>query len=278
MTTAHQNREKRFSFLINILIGFGGAAMVMETRLLVHQTPSFLMPLIIGLCTFGSYWFLRQPKVIHLPSALIKVSGLLILIAECMFGFGFFPFTFSSDKFIFTHEHLALLLPALLVTMVYSRHTLQPHTGRSLRDIPYIKVFIIAYCWSALTVLPAATINPVNDQLTGIGLLIVVSHRFLFVLALAILSDVIDLEKDRPLIKTFPTLFGKKGSLLVAMILALISDIILSQVEWQYQLLFPGMISTGFAASAILLFRERYAEIAVEFSFMIHATLIYFSL
>lgn len=110
-----------------------------------------------------------------------------------------------------------------VISLLYSLPLLQ-WRGRwwALRDLPLLKVFLIAYVWAAVTVwMPALALGRAWDAQE---VLLLFGRRFLFILALAFVFDIRDYTKDRLIgTRTFPGVFGiraTKGVALVALALA----------------------------------------------------------
>ncbi|WP_205503552.1 hypothetical protein [Rufibacter psychrotolerans] len=76
-----------------------------------------------------------------------------------------------------------------------------------LRDIPFLKVFLIAYVWAAVTVqLP---LMEVDRDLFASENLILFLRRFLFIFSLTLVFDIRDVYKDKlTQTTTFPTKWG----------------------------------------------------------------------
>ncbi|MBT9394120.1 UbiA family prenyltransferase [Hymenobacter sp. NST-14] len=78
---------------------------------------------------------------------------------------------------------------------------------RALRDLPLLKVFLIAYVWAAVTVWVPALYQ--GRPLGSAAVLPLFAHRFLFILALALVFDIRDCTKDRLTgTRTFPGVLG----------------------------------------------------------------------
>jgi 4-hydroxybenzoate polyprenyltransferase len=97
----------------------------------------------------------------------------------------------------------------------------------SLRDLPYLKIFIIGLVWSLIIVglpmLDTQSILKINTKL-----ILALTQNFLFIIAITLPFDVRDLKFDEIInLKTIPRLIGVKNSILLAEILLLISIIIL---------------------------------------------------
>lgn len=77
--------------------------------------------------------------------------------------------------------------------------------GRALREIPLLKVGLIAYVWAAVTVgLPALALHRTLGQSWEL-----LAQRLLLVLALALVFDIRDVSRDRAAgLRTFPVVWG----------------------------------------------------------------------
>ncbi|WP_133274273.1 UbiA prenyltransferase family protein [Hymenobacter radiodurans] len=99
---------------------------------------------------------------------------------------------------------------------------------RALRDLPLLKVFLIAYVWAAVTVwIPALYLH---KTLTAPVVLVLFARRFFFILALAFVFDIRDYTKD--LLSgthTFPGLFGVKATKLLALLALAVAGVLIPQ-------------------------------------------------
>jgi 4-hydroxybenzoate polyprenyltransferase len=91
----------------------------------------------------------------------------------------------------------------------------------AFRDIPYLKIFIIAFVWTLVTGwLPLVNENKVTP--ISLQHLLFLSKQFLFVIAITIPFDVRDMQYDiEKNIKTFPLVVGVKITLVLGMLLLL---------------------------------------------------------
>ena len=88
-----------------------------------------------------------------------------------------------------------------------------------LRTIPYLKVFFIAFCWTLLTaVFPLLLIKEWNWSF--------LLARFLFIIAISLFFDMVDVEEDRGKIKTFPVALGVGITGIIAFVILIVSGII----------------------------------------------------
>ncbi|MCC2546056.1 UbiA family prenyltransferase [Hymenobacter sp. BT175] len=121
-------------------------------------------------------------------------------------------------------QYLFLFLSHLAaISLLYSLPVVRVR-GRwwALRDLPLLKVFLIAYVWSAVTVwIPALHLGhaPASAEVV-----VLFARRFCFILALAFVFDIRDYTKDRLSgTRTFPGLLGvqaTKGLALLSLALA----------------------------------------------------------
>jgi len=84
-----------------------------------------------------------------------------------------------------------------------------------LREIPYLKLFVIAFVWSTTTIL-LPVIHTERD-LNNVDVILMLFERFLFVLAITIPFDIRDLNVDKSVgLKTIPIRIGERRSWLIS--------------------------------------------------------------
>ncbi|GAA4352207.1 hypothetical protein GCM10023185_11630 [Hymenobacter saemangeumensis] len=107
-------------------------------------------------------------------------------------------------------RYLPKVLPLAALALLYSWPLLKWRgRRRALREVPLLKVFLIAGVWSLVTVgLPAlAGLRPLSEAAGLLG------QRFFLVLALALVFDIRDYSRDRRAgIYTFPGVLGVAGA------------------------------------------------------------------
>jgi hypothetical protein len=119
-------------------------------------------------------------------------------------------------------EVMLVFVPIAILTMLYSI----PVFGNKarllrLRQIPFLKIFLISLVWSTSTILlPIVQSAKIFDTIDVITML---TERFLFVFAITIPFDIRDMEVDRTdRLMTIPLLIGEKKSLLISYFLLLL--------------------------------------------------------
>lgn len=113
---------------------------------------------------------------------------ILMILASVLALYLFFRTYYHFNILLFGHLVVLSLLYSLPVVPLRGRFV-------PLRDIPLLKIFLIAYVWTSVTVwLPLAIVNQ-NIAATTIWLLF--SQRFTFVLTITIIFDIRDVERDK---------------------------------------------------------------------------------
>jgi 4-hydroxybenzoate polyprenyltransferase len=124
----------------------------------------------------------------------------------------------------------------------------------SSREVPFLKVFLIAGVWATVTVcLPALALR--QPLASAVGLL---AQRFCLVVALAIVFDIRDFTRDRAAeLRTFPTVLGVGGAKAISLAF-LVGAVVLGLLRGAPLLVvaLPIML----AATVILLAREERGD------------------
>ena len=240
---------KSFSFLINsnIYISFAASVLAIETQIQLGMRPQ-LHPyvFIIFFATLFEYNIHRLILVLTNKDALNHHRHSWIKKNPKQFYFVVF---FSIIGFLVSillakERVLIALAPIGLLTIFYSLPFFKKlkYVFR-LREIPFLKIFLISFVWSVVTILlPIIQSNITYD----IGhLLLMLIERFIFVFAITIPFDIRDISDDRVSgLKTIPILIGQKKSIVVANISLLLFTIICLVHYPMYKLTFilPGLI------------------------------------
>ena len=89
-----------------------------------------------------------------------------------------------------------------------------------LREIPYLKIFLITFIWSVSTIL--LPVIQAGNEIFTTNVILLFAERFLFIFAIAIQFDIRDMQADRRAgLKTIPLLIGQhKAAILSFLTLA----------------------------------------------------------
>lgn len=141
----------------NLYISFGAVCMTLETLVLWKQELKFQPYLaLVFFATLFTYNFHRLITLFFHPEALENGKHAWVLHQKQWFYLlTFISFTgFSISVFLAATEVLRILAPFALVTIFYIT-PLGKFQGRwiRLRDLPFLKIFLIAVVWAGVTVL-----------------------------------------------------------------------------------------------------------------------------
>ncbi len=150
---------------------------------------------------------------------------------------------------------LPVLLPLAALAIGYSWPVL-PWGGRwrAIREVPLLKVFLIAGVWTAVTVgLPALAQHRPLASVLGLA-----GQRFCLVTALAIVFDIRDYGRDRAVgLRTFPVLLGVAGAKAVSLAF-LAAELVLGLSRGANPL--AVVLSTATAGAVVLAARETRGD------------------
>lgn len=142
----------------------------------------------------------------------------------------------------------------------------------NLRQLPFAKIFLIAYVWASSTVvLPNLELN---QNLINLDLWLSFLSRFLFILAITIPFDIRDFRVDKKMkIKTLPNLLGNSKVLKLAFICLLIYgilNVILYFKNWKiaFPLIFSAIL-TGF-----LIWKNKHSKTEYYYAFVLDGLMI----
>jgi len=137
---------------------------------------------------------------------------------------GFFGTVIS---FLFLPNQIWILL---IIPSLFSVFYVVPvnKNKQSFRDLPFLKIYLIAFSWVFVSVVIPLVMNSVSWNLS-LGVLF---EKLFFVIALTIPFDIRDMSIDNPIKRTIPQILGVKKSIYLA-----ISFLILSSgvVLWLFQ-------------------------------------------
>lgn len=238
----------------NIYISLAAVLLTIETQIQLGMSPQWHAYLFLiffaTLCEYNVHRLitvlinkkaLDSEKHKWVKDNLIAFYGLVALSVA-----GFCIAAFMAKK-----EVLLTLAPIAALTLLYS----VPVYGNKknifrLREIPYLKIFMISFTWSATTVLLPLIKTGQAYEMRHVILMLV--ERFLFVFAITIPFDIRDMDADRVAnTKTIPLLLGEKKSMLISYSCVLI---FLAISLFHYSIFNQGFIAIAMGISAISTF------------------------
>lgn len=231
--TYHLRKSIDFLIFSNIFIAICAVAQALVTYHLLDATPHIAVLCFLFFSTLCTYNFsiLIQRKAIHKRSPFRRIRWFywhyqICIIITIISALALIPIIF----FLSNSSKLVLIFVGLL-SIGYSLPLFKLREKRfGLRNIPGIKLFLIALVWSVSCVtFPIVEIN--SHNLIAIPLsdtLILTIKRFLFVAAITVPFDIRDLFQDRLNdLKTIPTTLGEKGAYIFCQILLILYLVLL---------------------------------------------------
>lgn len=233
----------------NIYISLAAVFLTVETQIQLGMEPQWHPYLfIIFFATLFEYNFHRFITVVTNKEALesekhqwVKnnLKGFYLLVLFSVLGF-------MGVVFLARIKVLITLAPLALVTLLYSLPVFENKRMLfRLREIPYLKIFLIAFVWASATIfLPIIQSND-TYELGHITMMLI--ERSLFIFAITIPFDIRDKEADRQAgLKTIPLLINEDFSLRISY-LALFSFAVISIFHYamlnKWNLVVPLFIS-----------------------------------
>lgn len=159
-----------------------------------------------------------------------------------------------------------LILPSCISLFYTQRMPFSKTT--SLRDIPGLKIYLIAITWTVATTLLPAIENSIEMIFSSLWLSLSV---FLFVLAIAIPFDIRDINLDESAKRTIPQMMGISVSKILAIALLCASSWMLT---WKYPDALTGVIITFLVALILVLFANTKRP-ELYFSFLLDGLFIF---
>jgi 4-hydroxybenzoate polyprenyltransferase len=204
--------KKALSFLLysNLFVSLCVVALALRTALILDVNVDKYFFCFILFSTLFTYHFHRIIRIsykeyssnnLNWNKLNFKLSLIICLISIAIC----FVLIFSLKPI-----SLYFLIPLFLISFLYP---LKSFSKISLREVPFLKIFLIAIVWMFTTTLLVVT---ESNTVLSFNLIPLLLDRFLFVLAITIPFDIRDLKYDKNEIKTIPMVFGVDGAKKIA--------------------------------------------------------------
>lgn len=268
-----------FLLFSNIFIALCAAAQGMVTYQLLHAKPDQYVPGLLFCSTLALYNFsilLARPKNPEI-SSFRRVRWIFshyrfMITLTIIAALSIIPLAFFLSA---TSKVLLLLLGITAVAYNLPVFSLQDKKF-GLRDIPGIKLFLIAVIWSVSCVLlPILELE--SHQIVAVSArdtILLVTKRFLFVAAITIPFDIRDLFQDRQNeLKTIPVMLGEKKAYLFCQLLLGCYIILLFLFNNSFDATFIGLALT-IVLTGWLIFHARVKKNEYYYFFYLDGTMI----
>jgi 4-hydroxybenzoate polyprenyltransferase len=194
-------------------------------------------------------WIKQHQKILRLTT--------LIAFAACVY------LLLTTFRF----SEIWILLPAFALVILYATFLITSQKG--LRDLPFIKLFIISAVWVYITVVfPILKTQPEEFSLW------IILEKLCFIMALAIPFDIRDVQYDKHT-KTLPTLIGITSAKMIALSLLLTSY----ALQWMFvNTINPIALAAFYAFTALLILNANIHRKELFFSGLLDGVLVVYLL
>lgn len=170
---------------------------------------------------------------------------------------------------------LLTLAPIAVLTLFYSTPLSKSAKGIfRLRQIPFLKIFLISFVWATVTVLLPVIHS--EKEYNNFHILTMIIERFLFVFAITIPFDVRDMTADQQGgLKTIPLIIGEKKSI-YSSIIALILFLAIAAFHYSItnQLLIICAFAVSFLTTIIFLTNEKIRNLPLYYYGILDGTML----
>lgn len=170
-----------------------------------------------------------------------------------------------------------LLLSLAVISVAYSLPIFSINDKSfGLRNIPGVKLFLIAMVWSlSCVLLPILELESVTEpSVSARDTLLLIAKRFLFIAAITVPFDIRDLFQDKTNeLKTIPVILGEKKALLICQGLLVIYLILLFLFTNSFDENFFGLLLT-IILSGWLIFKSKWEKNEYYYFFYLDGTMI----
>lgn len=208
----------------NIFIAFCAVALSVQTLFLLQQDWK-TSPALLGLVFFSTWFIYALHRLVSFQklNASLDIPRFQIIgnYQQHIQGYALVAAVLAGACFFFLEgaTQLALILPALL-----SLGYVLPFIGKQqlrLRDLHFVKIFLIAIVWAYVTVLLPILETATFSSLSTVGGLFLERALFIFIITLPF--DLRDWKLDEHhAVKTIPTLLGPQNTIYLGLFLLII--------------------------------------------------------
>lgn len=193
-------------------------------------------------------------------------------------GFTIWSMAVSAVALAFCVQYVstdALLLLAVMggISVAYPLEWKWRGKRLRIRDIPFIKIFLIALVWSGMAVMLPA-VESVGWKYVQVGDLYLFGLQFIYILMITLPFDINDWRVDKLTgVRTIPGVFGIRATKLMVAVLSVVYILGLSIFVWvlpwsgMQKVVFVGMV--GILVLAMLLKTHRYSSEVSKWQIML---------
>jgi len=252
----------------NLWISFGAVCLTLNFYVLNNIKINTSLLYFVFFTTLFSYNFQRLIKIklnINLKGErvewiMVNQKSVLLITSIALLGSVYFGFEFILEFW----AHLTFI-GVLTFFYVWKIPGLN---GKSLRDIPTLKIFIIAFVWVLFCVIFPYLVE--NRYLFTQRVIIDIISTFMLMVSITIPFDVRDMKLDKHTTKTIPQIIGETKARYLSIILFLLSEAL---IVYNY----PNLMYSSFifiVVSVIILNLSKQTNKEIYFSGLVDSILV----
>ncbi len=227
--------DRLFRYVVfgNIWVSFAAVCMFWATEKLfqIQEKPTTGIFIFGGTLFIYNFHRLFRMKAIYAKHSSDRHNWIIKnrnhVIALTLLGF---ILALAGGFAFFNKETIGILLPFVLISLFYVIPIYKKEgVWIRLRDVSYVKIFLVAGVWTFVTVCLPLVILPdfTFQSLLHPNITLTATNRFLFFFAITLPFDIRDLEHDRKNgVRTFASLLGVVGIKNLSRILLVIVTLI----------------------------------------------------
>lgn len=213
-----------FIVFSNLWIALCASGLTINTYLVLNREINLQVILLVFLSTFSVYNLQRivkhylQKKNYSPRHSWIFKNNLIIsffVVASSVAAIIIFFKIYSLTHFIY-------LLPFSLASILYAFTLFSKK--RALRDLPFLKIFLIAITWAVSSVfLPFIELDLIMDR----SIIALFVFNLLYIISISIPFDIRDLKLDHQDTKTIPQVFGVSKAIKISCLILIVCVLII---------------------------------------------------
>jgi len=252
---------------LNLWIALGAVALTLNFYCIINESPNLNVLGFVFSSTLFTYNFQRLLKIyfkinlsgdrvewILAHKILVYILTLISLIATLYFTFLFFESVWG------------LFMISGIISFFYV-WKIPFIKGYNLRDVPGVKIYLIAVVWVLVCVLMPTILSELIE--VSFNTFLVALASFAFIVSITIPFDIRDIDLDEKSKKTIPQLIGVKSAVYLS-----IGLIIFSQILLQYLISFNAGIWIFIPSAIFILFQSEKTQPELFFSGLVDGLLI----
>lgn len=203
--------KKLFDFYIHssIHVGLAITALALATYYFFEIPVNIWVIVFVFFSSVVGYNYTKYPKILFQKKIPNEVKLIQILTVISIFLSSWFVFELQFKSQI-------LIVVIGILTLLYA---LSIFNHKNIRSISGIKIYVVALCWVGISLLlPLIEAEyPINTDVW-----VKCFQRFLLVIILILIFEIIDLKEDSPSLKTVPQTIGIKKTKILGIVLLII--------------------------------------------------------